>query len=354
MRSIFRHGPTLVLGQENESYEAEDEYGKPEEFFRRTFLTDGLRDVLVNASRRLRGEGGDPVVQLQTNFGGGKTHSLIALFHLAAGYPPSALPGVEEMLTHAALGAPPQARRVVLVGQMIDPGSPRTKPDGTVVRTLWGELAWQLGGADGHAIVASADAAGTNPGEQLIALLERHAPCLILIDEWVAYARQLYGRDDLPAGTFDTQMTFAQALSDAAKTVRNAMLVVSIPASDIEVGGDAGKAALERLSNVIFRQEASWKPASPEEGFEIVRRRLFEDCPAESARERDAVVAGFADLYQKQRGEVPLDAAAGGYRRRRGAAYPIHHEPFYQPLENCSTHQKFLLTRRGLRPVVAV
>ena len=96
--------------------EAEDEYGKPEEFFRRTFLTEGLRDLLLNATRRLRGEGGDPVVQLQTNFGGGKTHSLIALYHLAGGYEPAKLPGVEQMLAEAGVeraagGAAGRARR---------------------------------------------------------------------------------------------------------------------------------------------------------------------------------------------------------------------------------------------------
>src|SRR6185437_2965662 len=96
--------------------EAEDEYGKPEEFFRRTFLTQGLSDLLLNAARRLRGEGGDPVVQLQTNFGGGKTHSLIGLYHLAGGHEPATLPGVEQMLAESGVGAPPLARRVVLVG----------------------------------------------------------------------------------------------------------------------------------------------------------------------------------------------------------------------------------------------
>jgi hypothetical protein len=334
--------------------EAEDEYGKPDEFFRRTFLTEGLRDLLMNATRRLRGEGGDPVVQLQTNFGGGKTHSLIALYHLAAGYPPATLPGVEEMLANAGLGAPPEAQRAVLVGQMIDPGSPRQKPDGTMVRTIWGELAWQLGGAEGFAIIAKADEAGTNPGERLITLLERHAPCLILIDEWVGYARQLYGRNDLAAGTFDTQMTFAQALSDAAKSVKNSMLVVSVPSSDIEVGGEAGKAALDRLSNVIFRQEASWKPASPEEGFEIVRRRLFDEVPADLARERDAVVNAFGDLYQKHTSEFPLEAVEGSYRHRLTAAYPIHPELFDQLFENWSTLEKFQRTRGVLRLMAVV
>src|SRR5262249_30598009 len=134
--------------------EAEDEYGKPEEFFRRTFLTEGLRDLLLNASKRLNGSGGDPVVQLQTNFGGGKTHSLIALYHLAAGYEPSELPGVGEMLASAGLKGPPESRRVVLVGQMLSPGERRQKPDGTMVQTIWGELAWQLGGAEGYSLVA--------------------------------------------------------------------------------------------------------------------------------------------------------------------------------------------------------
>src|SRR5579872_566848 len=94
--------------------EATDEYGKPVEFFRRTFLTDGLRDLLLNAARRFRKEGGDPVVELQTNFGGGKTHSMIALYHLAAGYPPHELPGVEAMLAGAGLEAAPSANIAVL------------------------------------------------------------------------------------------------------------------------------------------------------------------------------------------------------------------------------------------------
>ena len=334
--------------------EAEAEYGEPAEFFRRTFLTQGLRDLLLNAARRLRGEGGDPVVQLQTNFGGGKTHSLIALYHLASGHEPASLPGVEQMLAESGVGAPPLARRAVLVGQQIDPGSPRQKDDGTLVRTLWGELAWQLGGAEGYALVASADESRTNAGDRLITLLERYSPCLILIDEWVAYARQLYGRDDLAGGTFDTQMTFAQALSDAAKRVKNAMLVVSIPASDIEVGGEAGKEALTRLSNVIFRQEASWKPASPEEGFEIVRRRLFEEVPAELARERDAVVNAFADLYQRQAADFPLGVKEGDYRRRMLSAYPIHPELFDKLFQDWSTLEKFQRTRGVLRLMAAV
>ncbi|HSH59555.1 MAG TPA: Swt1 family HEPN domain-containing protein, partial [Acidimicrobiales bacterium] len=296
--------------------EAADEYGNPVEFFRRTFLTEGLRQLLLNAVRRWSGNGGDPVVELQTNFGGGKTHSLIALYHLAAGYPPHELPGVEAMLAEGDLVAPPPAATAVLVGQMISPGVAYDKGEGVTVRTLWGEMAWQLGGAEAFALVADADRTGTSPGSALVDLLRRYSPCLILIDEWVAYARQLYGTDGLPAGSFDAQFTFAQALAEAARSVEGALLVVSIPSSDIEVGGEGGRAALERLKNVIGRMESSWRPASAEEGFEIVRRRLFDDLPAASAPARDAVVKAFGNLYRGQRAEFPSGCPEHDYERR--------------------------------------
>jgi predicted AAA+ superfamily ATPase len=333
--------------------EAAPEYGDPAEFYRRTFLTDGLRALLLNAVRRWWREGGDPVVELQTNFGGGKTHSMIALFHLAAGYPPNALPGVEAMLADGDMKAPPPATTAVLVGQMIPPGQVTTKPDGTEVHTLWGELAWQLGRAEGYRLVADADRSRTSPGVALVDLLRRHAPCLILVDEWVAYARQLYGVDGLPAGSFDAQFTFAQALAEATRAVEGALLVVSVPASDIEVGGEGGRASLERLKNVIGRVESSWRPASAEEGFEIVRRRLFDDLPAENAPKRDAVVKAFGSLYRSQKAEFPSGCSEADYERRLTAAYPIHPELFDRLNGEWSTLDKFQRTRGVLRLMAA-
>ncbi len=135
--------------------EGSDEYRKPAEFFRRTYLTESLKRLLVGGVQRLSGEGGDPVVQLQTNFGGGKTHSMLALYHLFSGVSPSELAGVDTVLAEAGVKKLPKARRVVLVGNKISPGNPVTKPDGTVVRTLWGELAWQLGGKKAFARIAA-------------------------------------------------------------------------------------------------------------------------------------------------------------------------------------------------------
>ena len=205
-----------------------------------------------------------------------------------------------------------------------------------------------------YALIADADRTGTSPGAALVELLRRHAPCLILIDEWVAYARQLYGVDGLPGGSFDAQFTFAQAIAEAARSVEGALLVVSIPASDIEVGGEGGKAALERLKNVIGRMESSWRPASAEEGFEIVRRRLFDDLPADAAPARDAVVKAFGQLYRTQKAEFPSGCSEGDYERRLTAAYPIHPELFDRLYGEWSTLDKFQRTRGVLRLMAAV
>ena len=170
---------------------AEPEYQDPQEFFTRTYITQGLHDLLAGAARRLSGGGGDPVIELQTNFGGGKTHSMIALYHLASGTDPNKLPGVADVLAAEGIELPANVNRAVLVGQMISVSAPLRVPGGIRLHTLWGRLAYQLGGKDGYDIVRADDLAGTSPGAALKTLFERFGPAVVLIDEWVAYARQL-------------------------------------------------------------------------------------------------------------------------------------------------------------------
>ncbi len=336
--------------------EGSDEYRNPRDFFQRTFLTEGLRHLLVNALRRLSGQGGDPIVELQTNFGGGKTHSMLALFHLFSGTPVQDLPGVEAVLDEAGVDTVPTAQRTVLVGTALSPGRSHRKPDGTVIHTLWGELAWQLLGAEGYALIADDDRHGVSPGsEALRELFELAGPSLILIDEWVAYVRQLYGVPGLPAGSFDANLTFAQALTEAARATTHTLLVASIPASDIEIGGEGGREALARLRNTFGRIESAWRPASAEEGFEIVRRRLFQ--PMTEDRQfalRDAVVRGFGEQYRAQPQEFPPNCREGDYERRMQAAYPIHPELFDRLYTDWSTLDRFQRTRGVLRLMAAV
>ena len=346
--------------------EGSDEYKKPQEFFRRTYLTDSLKRLLVVGVQRISGKGGDPVVQLQTNFGGGKTHSMLALYHLFSGVNPSELAGVDAVLADAGVKTLPKAKRVVLVGNKISPGNPVTKPDGTVVRTLWGELAYQLGGEKAFARVKADDEKATNPGDVLRELFKEYGPCLILIDEWVAYARQLHDQSDLPGGIFETQFTFAQALTESAKLAGNCLLVISLPASDtqgsphtqsedVEVGGIRGREALDRLRNVVGRVESSWRPATAEEGFEIVRRRLFEPLAGTDAyKQRDVTARAFGDLYRAQAAEFPPECRTAEYEKRIQAAYPIHPEIFDRLYTDWSTLVKFQRTRGVLRLMAAV
>ena len=346
--------------------EGTDEYRDPVEFFRRTYLTESLKGLLVGAIRRVAGRGGDPVIQLQTNFGGGKTHSMLALYHLFSGTAPGELAGIDAVLQEAQATELGTARRVVLVGNKISPGNPVTKADGTVVRTLWGELAWQLGGKKAFARIAADDEKATNPGDALRELFNEYGPCLILIDEWVAYARQLHDQSDLPAGSFETQFSFAQALTESAKLANHCLLVISLPASDtagsphtraddVEVGGQRGREALDRLRNVVGRIESSWRPASAEEGFEIVRRRLFEPFsdPAQFT-DRDVVARAFAELYRTQHQEFPPECRDVDYEKRIKAAYPIHPEIFDRLYTDWSTLVKFQRTRGVLRLMAAV
>src|SRR5436853_273646 len=260
----------------------------------------------------------------------------------------------------------PQVKCVVLVGNKISPGNPVTKPDGTVVRTLWGELAYQLGGKKAFARVKADDERATNPGDVLRELFKEYGPCLVLIDEWVAYARQLHDQGDLPAGGFETQFTFAQALTESAKLAGNCLLVISLPASDtsgsphtqsddVEVGGIRGREALDRLRNVVGRVESSWRPATAEEGFEIVRRRLFEPLAGPDAfKQRDVTARAFADLYHAQSAEFPPECRGGDYEKRIQAAYPIHPEIFDRLYSDWSTLVKFQRTRGVLRLMAAV
>ena len=346
------------------------EYGDPVEFFTRTYLTEGLRDLLARALRRVGGGDGNasPVVNLQTNFGGGKTHSMLALYHLFSGTPPKDFPQeLQELIAEtgnpdlAALGV----KRVALVGTYLKAGSPLIKDDGTEVRTLWGELAWQLGGREAYDLIAEDDRAGTNPGEALRTLIAKYSPAPILIDEWVAYARQLVTDKELPSGSFETQFTFAQSLTEVVRSVPGAMLVVSIPASDtgdagsgsdIEIGGANGQLALERLQNVIRRVADQWRPSSKDESFEIVRRRLFQAPNAEGLTTISAVARSFVTLYRSNTALFPRDAAAPSddYEQRIRASYPLHPELLDRLYEDWSTLERFQRTRGVLKLVSSI
>lgn len=332
---------------------ATGEYQNPALFFQRTFITEGMRLLLDSVVKRLAGKGGDPVIQLQTAFGGGKTHTMLAVYHMAKGeVPASDLQGLGDILNAAQITELPRARIAVLDGIKSSPNQP-VKRDGQLVRTLWGDLAWQLDGAEGYALVADADASGTSPGKAVLEmLLARSAPCVILIDELVAYVRQFEEGKTLTGGTFDSNLSFVQALTEALKAVPTAVLLASLPESDKEAGSQRGVKALEALAHYFGRVQALWKPVATEEAFEIVRRRLFASTRDRSAME--TVCRAFADLYIAQRDDFPQETQESRYRERLVQAYPIHPEVFDRLYEDWSTLDNFQRTRGVLKMMAKV
>lgn len=332
---------------------ATPEYGDARAFYERTFITEGMGNLLTQVSQRLNGKGGEPVIQLQTAFGGGKTHTLLAVYHMASRHCALRdLSGIPALLARAGLKDVPRAQVAVLDGTAHAPGQPWSS-DGQAIRTLWGELAWQLGKADGFALVKKSDATGTSPGKDVLCtLLARYAPCVVLLDELVVYIRQFVKSQALSGGTYDSNLSFIQSLTEAAKLVPNVVVLASLPESNSQAGGPRGVAALQALEAVVNRVQALWKTVAPEEAFEIVRRRLFESI--RDAKGRDLVCRAFADAYVAEGAKLPQETQESRYYDRMVQSYPIHPEVFAQLYEVWTTIEGFQRTRGVLKLMAKV
>jgi uncharacterized protein len=327
---------------------ATPEYQDAAPFFQRTFITEGMRLLLTQVAQRLNGKGGEPVVQLQTAFGGGKTHTMLAVYHLATRPGPlKDLAGIPALLDQAKLMDVPKAKVAVLDGTAQGPGQPWVREQ-TRIHTLWGELAFQLGNEEGYALVREADLSGTSPGKEVLrALLQKYAPCVVLVDELVSYIRQFSDAAPLSGGTYDSNLSFVQALTEAAKLVPTAIVLASLPESEREAGSSWGQGALKALEKTFGRVQALWKPVAVEEAFEIVRRRLFE--PIRDVESRNAVCRAFANAYVEEGAKLPTETHEAHYHDRLVQAYPIHPEVFDRLYEDWTTLENFQRTRGVLK-----
>ena len=327
------------------------EYQDPKLFFDRTYITEGMSLLLKSVADRMAGKGGDPVIQLQTAFGGGKTHSMLAVYHLASGKQPAhELSGVGAILDKAGILELPKARIAVIDGINLSPSQPKVH-DGIEVKTFLGEMAWQLGGKTAFDKLVKADAAGTSPPKDVVAeILIQASPCVVLMDELVAYFRE-FGGKSLSGGTFDTNITMIQTLTEAIKAAPKAMLLASLPDSH-NAGGEEGQRALRELENYFGRVQAIWKPVAEEEAFEIVRRRLFASI-ADAAAMKE-VCRAFAELYQGNPDDFPKETQTEEYVRRMERAYPIHPEVFERFYRDWSSLPNFQRTRGVLKLMARV
>jgi predicted AAA+ superfamily ATPase len=334
---------------------AETEYQDPVEFYNRTYVTEGMQALLSQALQRVAGTGGEPVIQLKTAFGGGKTHSMLALYHLLrANKQLASSESIKRIMKNANIEVLPKVNVAVIVGTALDPASYSQPPyiPGVRIHTLWGEIAAQLayssGNLDAFDLIRDSDRKGVSPGsDKLTQLFDLCGPCLVLIDELVAYARKIYQVGGLPAGSFENLLTFIQEITEAARASKHSSVVASIPESDLEIGGAAGFEAQEIIEHTFGRMESVWKPVSAQEGFEVVRRRLF--LPVKDVKDIEQTCRAFSNYYLEHSSDFPTECREVEYLRKMKMCYPIHPEFFDRLYNDWASLESFQRTRGVLR-----
>lgn len=338
-RDVAQPRPDIADGSFDESLFAADlglvdrgrgpkDYLDPVTFGEKTYLTENLQAVLGELAARLSGDGAAAgVYRLQTEFGGGKTHTLLAAYHLFRDPAQVAgTPFVSDLVARLGRSDIPRATVVVLDGSAIVAGAPERMDDGTEVHTLLGQLAYRLGGSKAYRKVAEQDRALLGSATyQLADLLENHAPCLVLLDETLEYlnkALEVRAHDGNLAGT---TLTFIKELCTAAANVPGAAVLATLTSSRLEdYASVSGEEMQERLSKVVGRTENIVTPVEGDDIFPILHRRLFASLGDEA--ERRAVADAYADYYESLGDAVPGTYREATYRDRLATAYPFHPE----------------------------
>jgi predicted AAA+ superfamily ATPase len=330
-------------------------YRSPEMFFSKTFFTAGLKNIAKRVVQGLNGgqDADNRVISLQTGFGGGKTHTLISLFHLAKwGKKAASSEFTKELL--ATTGEPrfESANIAVFTNTTNDPAQGR-KVDGITIRTLWGELAFQLGGKEAYEIIKANDEKLVAPKGLFKTVLEKCKPALILIDELADYCVSASAIKVEASNLSDQTVSFVQELTEAVSGTDNCVLIATLPASAQELAASPVSAQiLTALENRITRVGANMKPVEDEEIFEVVRRRLFEDLGNDD--EIDKVVSSYAMMYQALLTEIPSYALKSDYRERLKKSYPFHPELIDMFRLRWASNPYFQRTRGVLRILAAV
>ncbi|BAQ63189.1 predicted ATPase (plasmid) [Geminocystis sp. NIES-3708] len=310
---------------------APEDYQNPEVFFERTYLTKYLTDLAAQVIRRLTGKktGTSAIFNLSTQFGGGKTHTLTLLYHLAQnGSKADKWTGVNKILNQAEINSVPEAAVAVFVGTEFDSIRGRGGDDGTPLRkTPWGEIAYQLGGEEAFEKVSIHEAEFTEPkGDVIRSFLPQDKPCLILMDEIINYVSTYRHK-----GYHNKLYNFIQALSETARGLDNVVLVISIPASEMEYTAD-DEGDEQRLKKMLDRLGKAVIMSAESETSEIIRRRLFEweeravtsDGKIMLPKEAIASCNEYAHWVLEHRQSLPSWFPVDNAKEAFQATYPFH------------------------------
>lgn len=330
------------------------EYRDPVRFFATTHPTRGLRNLLWNVCQRLAGSGGQvsSIFRLDTNYGGGKTHALIALAHAARGM--AEVPNVAEFLDPELLPRS-EVRVAAFDGEIADPVNGRDLGDGRKAHTPWGEIAFALAGGAGYERVRKSDESGVAPGSETLRDLFGGQPTLLLIDELSIYLRKI--RKSAPLQQAAGQLTaFLNALFKAVESTPRAALVYTLAIGkdrDPKKAGDAFREEnrfiadfMEEAESVSARKATILDPTEEDETVRILRRRLFDDIDDERAAE---IIDAYGGLWEAHAEHLPAFGANDKRRESFQAGYPLHPELIETLKEKTSTLANFQRVRGMLR-----
>lgn len=329
---------------------APSDYHEPSSFFKRTYITEGLLELSVEVLRRLSGEtlGASPVINLTTPFGGGKTHALTLLYHLAkAGDKAKSWPGVKGILAKAQIPAVPKAAVAVFVGTQFDVLSGCGGPGEPTRKTPWGEIAWQLGGKTTFEVVEEHDTKNVAPsGEVIRKILPKDKPVLILMDEVLNFMNRArvikVGASNLASQFY----SFLQNLATEASGRTKVCLVLSLPMSEQEMTQE-DQADFGRLTKLATRVDKAYILAKDLEVAEIIRRRLFENVGTE--KDIKATSKACSDWMLAHREQLPSWFPIDHARERFEASYPFHPTVLSVFERKWQSLSKFQCTRAVLR-----
>ncbi len=325
-------------------------------FFDRTYVTDGMRELIRRVVQALNGrESQNRVISLQTGFGGGKTHSLISLYHTVK-YSRDFrnMEAARHILDPEDMPQFDEAKVAVFTQNTVSVVNGHQVEDGIVTHTLWGELAWQLGGREGYECVRQADEQRIAPtAKDIKSVIEGAAPALILIDELADYCAKASGLV-VGGGTLFTQTnSFVQTLTEVVASIPRTVLICTLPASATEVASsEIGQEILSALETRVVRVGSSVKPVDDEEIFEVVRRRLFDKMEKPEILEQ--VARKYKDMYHNRRDALPVEADRVAYGERIKKAYPFHPELIDIFRVRWGSDSRFQRTRGVLRLLASI
>ncbi len=331
-------------------------YNNPVVFFSKTYFTSGLKNVARTVIRGLNGTGDadNRVINLQTGFGGGKTHTLISLFHICKwGKRVSESSNVRDLIAYTGKPEFDSAKIAVFTNTTNDPANGRKIDESITIHTIWGELAYQLGGKDCYEIIRKNDEQLIAPGGLFKQILQKTKPALILIDELADYCVKASARKAGSSSLADQTISFMQELTEAIAGTNHCVAVITLPASPQEVGNTPeAQAILSSLQKRVSRVGADTQPVADDEVFEVIRRRLFEDIGSVDMIEQ--VVSKYMDMYQQYRTELPAHVNTSAYKQRLLKSYPFHPELIDVFRIRWASNSDFQRTRGVLRLLAAI